>query len=135
MKKGLIATFMVSLMLLTVLSGVVGVNAISVSEETTEENNDSKDLGFSFIWIYIMLYDMIDRDQYIPNWVTFELTDLDTGEVRRAFRYFGNILFILLPMGHDYEFKFSCSKVNDTWIIKDLGFFYFKNPVYYGIFE
>jgi hypothetical protein len=40
MKKGLIATFMVALMLITVFSAVVGVNAISIKEETVSTNTE-----------------------------------------------------------------------------------------------
>lgn len=46
MKKGLIATFMVALILITVLSTVVTANAITVSEETTSTVSESFTKGY-----------------------------------------------------------------------------------------
>ena len=46
MKKGLIATFIVALMLITVLSTVVTANAITVSEETTSTISESFTKGY-----------------------------------------------------------------------------------------
>ena len=99
MKKGLIATFMVALMLITVLSTVITANAITVSEETTSTISESFTKGYYIEITRIEPYMHILAPFWVVLCFTAELTNTgdepytgDIGYSAKAYNIKGRVV-------------------------------------------
>jgi hypothetical protein len=123
-KKGLAASVVAALMLVTVLSVAGAANVITVNKELSEDD-DSGSLNYGFILCRVCYMES-------PIWVKsslpgqrVECVDLDTGELiaQGKTHVFGLFLFKFLPMGRDYKIIADTSYWLDSKKIEDLGFF------------
>jgi len=102
-------------------------NNVYIESNKTKENNDSTDIGFSFILCEVYHFFYILRIRRRAFFVNFEIRDFDTGElIQEKSRLFGIHLFSGLHLGKNYEITVTTSYDSKTIIIKDIGFFNYK---------
>jgi hypothetical protein len=126
MKKGLLASFMVALMLVTVLSAGLSANAVTVSKETTEveEIEDGETTSHFTITVYDLDY-MFYPNEFPVGLVKMTLTSEDgwINRVRYTHWYFGSCKFRGIPSDKNYiisAYKPQWRVVNIFWVYPDL---------------
>jgi hypothetical protein len=116
MKKGLIASFMVALMLVTVLSAVVTANAITVSKDKEKVEDEEATGG------YTITVEVVDWHNYpfpfISIWAPIKVTLKSTdGTIQRSkWSFLGGCHFNNVPDGYEYTF----STESWTWKLDEI---------------